>query len=212
MISIQKIKEPDALKVYRLSGGIYDGEHFTEVKDEIRKALLQEQGFICAYCMRRIEKNNMKVEHWLCQSDNDGLTLIYSNLLGCCKGYDGDKRSKLKTCDTKKGNKKLKYNPSNNLSRINQIIKYNGDGRISSTDEEFSEQLDSVLSLNYFRLIQNRKELFSVIRRKLSEKPGTRTNEEKRRILERFMTRDKNGKLFEYCGVVNYYLNKLINK
>ena len=42
------ISRPDA---------VYDGPHFTGVKEKIRISLLAEQGHLCAYCMQRISKS-----------------------------------------------------------------------------------------------------------------------------------------------------------
>ena len=52
---------------YRAEGNVdYDGPNFTLVKEAIRKALLKEQGYLCAYCMSRIE-GEVKIEHWHCR-------------------------------------------------------------------------------------------------------------------------------------------------
>jgi len=88
-------------------------------KDELRKALLVEQGYICCYCMCTLhwddcnpQKNNVKIEHWKPQTKYPEKVLDYDNLLAACMGGEGD-TDELQTCDTKKGNKELKYNPSN---------------------------------------------------------------------------------------------------
>lgn len=53
MIYIQKGKEPASLTAYKKQAhAYYDGCN----KDDIRENLLREQGYLCAYCMRRIEK------------------------------------------------------------------------------------------------------------------------------------------------------------
>ena len=43
-------------------------------KEEIRQCLLEEQHYLCAYCMRRIENDGLRtsIEHWyrLCTSGN----------------------------------------------------------------------------------------------------------------------------------------------
>jgi hypothetical protein len=65
MRAIAKRAEPAELVRYRaVPGAVYDGGDFTLVKDAIRRALLAEQGHLCAYCMQRISAETMKVEHW----------------------------------------------------------------------------------------------------------------------------------------------------
>lgn len=195
------------LTSYRAAGGEYDGHNFTPVKDSIRLSLLQEQGHLCAYCMSRITIDNMKVEHWACQADNPIRQLDYSNLLGCCKGDEGE-RFVNQTCDSRKGNKSLKFNPSRLQDRINTIIVYSGQGRIYSTDKEFSVQVDTVLNLNKVRLVDNRLGVLQWVRSQLSCKTGKRrTKSEIRRLLGGYMLVNAQGQLKAYCGLVENYLS-----
>ncbi|HAU5649095.1 TPA: TIGR02646 family protein [Serratia marcescens] len=204
---IHKGGEPRLLTNYRAAGGGYDGHNFTPVKDSIRLSLLQEQGHLCAYCMSRITINNMKVEHWACQADNPMRQLDYSNLLGCCKGDEGE-RFVNQTCDSRKGNKPLKFNPSRLQDRINTIIVYGGQGNIYSTDKEFSEQIDTVLNLNKARLVENRLGVLQWVRLQLSCKTGKRrTKSEIRRLLGEYMLVNAQGQLKAYCGLVENYLS-----
>ena len=96
MKQIFKNKEPNSLIEHRAKGG-----NFNDLKkDELRECLLNEQGYICCYCMKRIpqklkpeeiEKHtpDCKIEHFKCQSGNPDLTLNYQNLLISCNGYQG---------------------------------------------------------------------------------------------------------------------------
>ena len=205
MREIRKGSEPRLLTEYRSRGGEYDGSNFTPVKNAIRSSLLTEQGYLCAYCMTRITAETMKVEHWACQSNNPRFQLDYSNLLGCCMGSEGEKFTS-QTCDTKKGDKPLKYNPSKQQDQINNIIKYDGQGKIFSTDIEFSAQINTVLNLNKVRLVQNRSYILTSVRQKLSSKTGKRSRTEIRRFLDDYLTLNQDGQLREYCGLVEYYL------
>jgi len=62
-------------------------------KDDIRASLLQEQGHICCYCMKRIPEANAKpstkIEHFLCQADYEAEELNYKNMLLACSGQEG---------------------------------------------------------------------------------------------------------------------------
>lgn len=206
MRGIIKGTEPRLLTTYRAAGGEYDGQNFTPVKNAIRLSLLKEQGHLCAYCMTRITADNMKVEHWASQAGNSALQLDYSNLLGCCKGGEGDKFVN-QTCDSRKGSQSLKYNPSRTQDRINELIKYGGQGKIHSTDDEFSRQIDTVLNLNNARLVQNRSRVYEFLRTKLSCKTGKRrTKAELRRLLDELMAVNPQGQLNAYCGLIESYL------
>ncbi len=50
-------------------------------KDEIRKKLLEEQHYLCAYCMRRIEDNGRRtsIEHWYPLSRDKEKALDYKS-------------------------------------------------------------------------------------------------------------------------------------
>lgn len=205
MREIQKGSEPRSLTQYRSAGGEYDGPNFTPIKNSIRLSLLKEQGYLCAYCMTRIAIDDMKVEHWACQDQNPMLQLDYSNLLGCCKGGEGEKFVN-QTCDSRKGNSHLKYTPCRSLDRINTLIKYDSQGKILSTDGEFSEQLNKVLNLNKARLVQNRDYVLRSLRTELASKSGARTKSEIRRLLDKKITPNNHGHFREYLGLIQYYL------
>jgi uncharacterized protein (TIGR02646 family) len=73
---IQKRKEPIAWKAYRDTEGVT----FRAI-DELQIALLEEQGYLCCYCLSRITQKTMKVEHWQARSKYPALILAYTNLL-----------------------------------------------------------------------------------------------------------------------------------
>ena len=156
MLDITKSAEPKTLIEYRTQPDAqYDGPQFTPVKSEIREGLLQEQGHLCAYCMQRIKASKMKVEHWKSQSACPSRQLDYTNMLGCCMGNEGNPH-KQQTCDTHKGDLPLKYNPAQLSYAVQSKMRYKGDGRVDSTDTEFTQQIESVLNLNQTRLVSNR--------------------------------------------------------
>lgn len=93
MIVINKGQGPANLIAYKQErGAYYDG---FSAKDDIKQALLLEQGYICAYCMRRIKKEKMTIEHYIPQAADEGLALEYHNMLGVCMG---ESRYYRKTC------------------------------------------------------------------------------------------------------------------
>jgi uncharacterized protein (TIGR02646 family) len=85
--------EPQSLKEFRSTpNSTYDDCN----KADIRKALLKEQGYLCAYCMSRISdkldkdaRPKMTIEHYDAQSTDEGGRLKYVNMLGVCRGGEG---------------------------------------------------------------------------------------------------------------------------
>lgn len=211
MRQITKQAEPNELVQYRnVPGATYDGGNFTPVKAAIRVALLRDQGHLCAYCMRRIKEESMKVEHWESQTDFLDRQLSWDNLLGVCHGNEGQPWTQ-QTCDTRRGNLPLTYNPANPAHQIESRIQYLGNGKITSAETAFAQELDQVLNLNWSRLLENRKAVFDAVKQLLNSKPNARTKAEVVRYITRWQELE-NGKLKEYCAVAVYFLQKKLRQ
>lgn len=220
MKSIQKRREPRALTEYRSKPDArYDGDaSFTPVKEQIRQQLVKEQGYLCAYCMRRIypTSDQMKVEHWHSQEYHPQEQLNYDNLLGVCLGNQGQKPDQ-QTCDTRRGYESrkvdalLKYNPADLTCSIEQKIKYQR-GKIIADEADFDEQLNRVLNLNHHRLVENRQSIMLAITQWFDHRVGSRTRGQIQKELDNWQTPDSNGALREYCGVAIYLLNKRLKR
>lgn len=210
MKKIVKGIPPRLLTTYKAQqGAVYDGPNFTKVKDKIREQLLIEQGFLCAYCMRRINVLEMKVEHFKCQDLHPRLQLDYNNLLGCCTGNEGQKPP-YQICDTKKGNKDISFSPIS--AGFEQYICYGSSGRISSHEPIFDKQINDVLNLNLKRLVDNRKAALRGLKSVLDSRKGTRTVSELTNYRLKYNSKDKDGKYQEYIGLLTDYLDKKIKK
>ncbi|NTW81730.1 TIGR02646 family protein [Chlorobaculum thiosulfatiphilum] len=215
MIPINKSSEPVSLSTYRshpdalYNGPDCNGLTFTTVKQDIRVGLVKEQGYLCAYCMSRIrsEEKSMKVEHWQCRTGYPKKQLDYANLLGCCLGNKGSK-SELQHCDTRKGDDDLLFNSAEPTHHDRLRIRYLNTGKIVSDDAGFDDQLNNVLNLNFSRLVDNRKAVWSAVTRRLSEFQGSASRKQVEELIAEWGSKDQNGFLKEYCGVALYYLKK----
>lgn len=223
MITIAKHNPPRSLQNYRAQpGAVYDGPNFTPVKAEIRDTLVAEQHGLCAYCMRRIHATDrdMKVEHWQCQDHYPERQLDYSNLLGACKGHEGEAPNS-QTCDTCKGNATLKFNPADPSHDVSAKITYrSSDGGIESPDEEFSLQIGkegsschkadgTILNLNHPLLKENRKKVLIGLSKILGASPGTRTESEIKDLIRKQIEKSIWP---EYVGVTLYWLSRSLRK
>jgi uncharacterized protein (TIGR02646 family) len=180
MRQILKGKEPKVLLQYRKTpGATYNGFQSVERMRALRKALVSEQGGICCYCMQRIRptEDAMKVEHWHSQKRYPTEQLNYRNMLAACMGNKGEPKDE-QHCDTSKGNKTLSRNPANPDHRIEHFIRYLGDGRIESSDQELSNQLGKgvskkgmlhrgVLNLNRPLFVLNRQSVLDMFHKSL---------------------------------------------
>jgi len=214
MIAVTKRTEPQSLQHYRLqAGAVYDGQNFTPVKQAIRVQLVAEQGFLCAYCMGRIEPDdrNMKLEHWYSRKKYPAQQLNYTNLLGCCSGNEGLPDTHVH-CDTKKRDNDLRYNPAEPSHHSRLKIHYEFNGTIKSEDALFDLQLNGILNLNYSRLKNNRKSVWSSVTKTLTGIPGKATRAQIEALLLKWQQKNSEGKLPEYCGVAQYYLEKKLQR
>ncbi len=212
MRPIKKSRPPKELTEYKSQPDAeYDGPNFTPVKNAVRQQLLKEQGYLCAYCMARINVQNMKLEHWQSQSNYPAEQLNYRNMLACCLGNEGAPR-KEQTCDTRKGNSELKYSPSMPEHRIETRIRFIADGKIISDEDDFNGELNDVLNLNRARLARNRKVLLGIIQEILSQRPGRRTKAEIIKFRNRWNNPDADGRLAEFSGAAIYDLTRRLRK
>ena len=132
-------------------------------KSEIRDALLAEQHYLCAYCMKRIRNNvegtevvHMTIEHWFPLSQDKERALDYKNFLGVCKGGadTAGPKSRILCCDaSKEDTAKLTVTPLNRAMML--YIAYKSDGTIyclptadADVAKAINNDLNQVLQLN----------------------------------------------------------------
>lgn len=222
---IEKHAEPKSLTAYKKQpNAYYDGCN----KEDIRKRLLEDQGYLCAYCMRRIPREitakdgsvvkQMKIEHWFPESQcTEQQELDFHNMLGVCMGNDGHPYRET-TCDVHRGNKILTVNP---LDRdMVKKIRYNTHtGEILSDNAQINDDLNNTLNLNYegrdFSLPLNRRNALEAcltkIRAASRRKQGTQGDWRKpllQKMLKAYESKDADGKYIEYSGIVIWYLRK----
>jgi uncharacterized protein (TIGR02646 family) len=110
----------------------------------------------------RNEYNQMKIEHWRSHERYPPQRLQYRNLLGVCRGGEGQPPTG-QHCDTSKGDRDLQWNPAEAAHNIESHIWYDADGTIRSDDETFDKQLCEVLNLNLKELMNSRREALEAI-------------------------------------------------
>lgn len=214
---IQKRSEPESLTQYKKQqGAYYDGY---DRKDDVRESLLKEQGYLCGYCMKRLEScEDVKIEHIIPQSnlsEDERAALDYRIMIGVCYGNEGNPKKEL-TCDAHRGNEDLSVDPFNAFSI--SLIKYYSDGTIYSEDENINKDLNSTLNLNYngpgVYLKENRKEVLNACKEKLkkNKKQGLWTKSMLQRMLIEYEYPDADGKLKPYSGIAVSYLKAKINR
>ena len=212
MRAISKGSEPESLRKHRNARHSDYGNY--AAKDELREALVAEQRGLCCYCMGRIRPQigSMKIEHWQSQASRKR-QLDYGNLLGACLGGEGQP-GYLQHCDTRKGDRNLRWNPADPLHYIEERIRYESDGLISADDVDFNQQLNEVLNLNLRLLRNNRKGvLLAVLDWWKNEKHRIRGPVPRKRFLgERDKHVSGTGELRPYSQVAVWWLDQRLAK
>lgn len=210
MIYIRKGNEPNSLTQYKKDKfAYYDGCN----KDDIRENLLKEQGHLCAYCMRRITKDRMKIEHWYPEELllSEAQKLDYSNMIGCCEGHFEGGKFKDDTCDAHKKNTVISVNPMDS-NAINKIAYKLSTGEIYSDDEAIQKDINETLNLNCesHLLKENRKAVLDEVKRTLSamQKNGNWNKKMLQKIFDAYANMDDDGKKKEYAGIVIWYVGR----
>lgn len=204
MRKITKQQEPREWTEHRSTPGAR-----YESKPELRNSLLEEQGYICAYCMRRIpvadsnSNETMRIDHVLSRHNHPELQLRYTNMVACCpRAINGNFH-----CDKSKGENDISFNLFDN-SFFNTLSYSSKDGTIKSTSEEFNTQINNILNLNNALLKRNRLEVLKGVINILDRKGWSSSNI--RQQIENWENKDNQGKYKAYSGIVIWFLNKHI--
>jgi uncharacterized protein (TIGR02646 family) len=208
---IRKGRPPKALTEHRAQpvGAGYDNLP----KQALWEALAKEQGYLCAYCMGRIEPHNdhMKIDHRMARNPKSGsgkaTTLVYRNFLGVCKGGEGLARQE-QHCDTYKGNRPLRIDPTDAKSGWERSIRYSASGAIASSSPPIDEDMNAVLNLNVDALKEARRSAVQAALEAMDwQNPGQWSEAAIRRAIARWEAPDE-GRLAPYCEAILYFLRK----
>lgn len=208
--------EPATLKEYRKTpNATYSG--FGDKDQLLKKVLLEEQGYICAYCNGRIsldlnanKKPKIEVEHYASQSDNPNADLDYKNMLGVCNGIT---REKNEHCD--KSKKKEALNVLNPINKsVEKNVTYSLKGKLLAVAENKKVKADiDLLNLNDHFLVGMRKQVMDDVLKGFiknhPERQWTKYLFEKE--IEKWQARHK-GKYRPYCMAAIWFLELLKNK
>ena len=221
MKQINKTSEPYTLREYRssipkeklLDSSVYEDFKaktkegcIDSEKGNLRKQLLEEQGYVCCYCMSPISCKNSKIEHYKPQTKYRSLQIDYQNLFVSCQGGEG-LRKKEQFCDTYKGEDELLH--IHLLQNIESSVKYQNEKRccisIVSDNREIDRELNGVLNLNANILKENRYQEYNRVKRKLEQHKFSAKS-----IKEtiKYYSQKHNGKFEPYAQMIIYLLTK----
>ena len=220
MILIKKKNEPKELEKYRNTPGVD-----YQAIPELVESLLNEQGYICAYCMRRIPHQDKilkgtiekptdekhRVEHIQSREKHDDKKLEYKNMVICCPGHIGDEDH----CDRLKGSRDLSFSPLD--PNFIATLSYSTDGTIKSSTPRYDKEINEVLNLNTKLLKQNRKAKWDAVLAQLKalHKGEDWKKSTLRKALSKYSEMHDEGGVSKhepYCGIVMYFLDKKLRQ
>lgn len=206
MRRINKGVEPPEWKAHRnTEGAVY------EARPELRESLIREQGYLCAYCMRRITISDgtniekTRIEHILSRENHPEQQLSYLNMVLCCDG----KINSSEHCDVLKKSHDLSFDLFSEPF-FNTLSYQSKDGLIRSSNQTYNNELNRILNLNHSLLKANRHSALNGVILSLNKKGWTRANITKQ--LENWDLKDSDGKYKAYSGIVTWYLRKKLRQ
>jgi len=195
-------------------------------KAEIRKALLAEQGFLCAYTMLRLEKESCcHVEHVKAQATHREHALDYANMLACFPSNGGDASHGFGA--PLKGD--FHATEDNFVSPLHKSCEtrfsYRQSGAViaaSETDPAARNTID-ILRLDHPALRDKRREVLQMLGLAIGIPTRDPTRKAKRskaiisaalarRLAERASAFDKNGKLQPFCIAIKQNAERYANR
>ncbi len=217
--------EPEILREYRNTTP--NASYEKGFGDDLKKALLVEQGCICAYCMKRISlerkngKPKIEVEHYKSQENFPDKDLDYNNMLGVCNGSSG----KIEHCDKSRNYTKNGETHSLELKRLNPLQKINSEdlitytafGKIKSKFKNSDIEYDiGILNLNNENLREQRETVLKTAIEKFKDKyPQKKDKKWTIRMfnneIEKYKTLKK-GKYTPFCQIIIWHFEKLKTK
>lgn len=162
MRHIQKAAEPATFSLWR-AGTSTDwapsfGALSGDVKANLKHALLQEQGFVCCYCERRVaaggdQDETCHIEHLVAQEAAPDRDLDYTNLLCSCTATRGAH------CGMKKGRASITIHPLQADCTLTLVFRSDGsvDARAGDHEDDARRTIQT-LGLNAPTLQQQRRQ------------------------------------------------------
>ena len=214
MIKINKGIEPKTLTEYRNGKGLYEpfdaknGEDCeNNKKGNLRRQLLEEQGYVCCYCLTSIHCYNSVIEHFKAQSKYPECQLDYKNLFIAC---EGGKSTDLQ-CVKKKGNSTLLV--INLLKNIEYEIFYKPNGEIYSENSSINIELENILNLNSSILISNRQASFNQFIQNFTKKyKGEWSKKRIEKEIKKYQSKNENGKHAAFYAMIIFFLKKRLKR
>ena len=180
-------------------------------KTSVHNSLLKEQGYICCYCGKRIDRVDSHIEHLKPRNQYADLTLDYTNLIASCQGESENTPLIPVHCGHKKGEW---YEETLMISPLDKncadFFRYTDDGQIlptkDLTKQAAANETINRLALNINKLKKMREQALEGI---LDDIDPLNNNDIKK-LINGFSKPNKNGEYEEFCSAIIYALKQYL--
>ena len=185
----------------------YKGDFSTDSIDganrrkRLKGQLIEEQGCICCYCMKRISQKNTHIEHFHPKDAFKEEDLIYENLFASCNG-EGEILEQDEHCGHRKDNWYREDMISPIDPEVERMFKYSLNGHITSRRDRSSSNIAQEMIENFgldtYNLVRSRREAIEASEVFDEEEYSP---DEIRSFIEYYSEKD-NGKYVPYCKAI----------
>lgn len=204
---IQKLSDPNELiewkKKQQEAGVNCNYSCFQNPEKKIvHVSLLTEQGYLCCYCCKRLDKNSSHIEHFAAQSKtDDDLSVDYRNLHASC----GSAQHWPPCCGNHRENNKIPISPLD--EQCESYFTYTSEGNIAAIEahprQTDAERTIRVLNLNFYDLQKSREEAFDAL-------TGL-SDDDAEKLLKQCYEKDEDGRFRPFCAAVANYIMQYFN-
>ena len=169
----------------------------------LKNSLISEQGHICCYCCKPIDTKNSHIEHIRPKERNEyrAISLEYENLLASCQGYH-DREENCGHSKDNAFNEELFVSPLE--ENCESLFEFSNRGKIKAVDgNERAGYTIELLNLDTEQLNAARTEAMWV-----SGAMDELTEDECRRLLDKFQSVDERGRYAGFSDAIVYLLKK----
>ncbi|MCK4486239.1 MAG: TIGR02646 family protein [Desulfobacterales bacterium] len=176
---------------------------YGELKDMVHKALIEEQGHICCYCMNRLTEDN-HIEHIRPKSTFPDKMFCYNNLLVSCQR--DPEALEPRHCGTLKGNwydENLMISPLD--ADCESHFRFTVDGTIRGADGNNQAAMVTIekLGLDIDKLRRHRRDAIDGLLNGIGEPSW----DEKQKLIQAYKEKDEEGRFIPFCAAIVYVLN-----
>jgi hypothetical protein len=189
-------------------------------KNNYKKALLEEQHYLCAYCNINLDEFSsddklhlLKIEHWYPQSlcklevgiydTLNGKDVAHQNMIIVCPGENVNPN--YKHCDgSRSPTKRLTIKPQDPNYLFNNIFTYEA-GKLKTDNPDIFNDIKVELNLNEDNLVRKRNIALDQVRKQIPAKNLIN----KATLIQKYSTPNKENRKRQYCTLIINYIENL---